>query len=308
MFFWDQIDRPNHYSAVQGRFTLEVNINAYDNEMGHNFDISGGFWVNTNILSSFSGWNGDVHVFLKYKNDHMSWPRRVHTSVANGQITYSSAPSRVLFGDGPEFTQGRTWLPMIHTRLWLQEIEILDILTGKADIILEAERWVGRINGGNAWSILFHQALTINRPSDAQLVITASKDIPQMIISELKYWGHVWIGHDDITKNEFDAFWTSLFSQHGNDTPQAKRASVLAWVSRPSFVDEPRWQAFLCLVILANVSYPNSDLVHHHDSGLVLASRLRQIDPLIWITFLPETVQQDLLTIVRNRSYASKPK
>jgi len=267
MSFWNEDDRSNHYSAVQGRFTLEVNIDGtFDTVV---FVLGGGFWVNTDYLSMMGGWRGDIKAYLKYKNDDE--PYQIFSTGVGSERTYSSVPSHALFGDGPEFTRGRTWLPMTHTRLWLESIHMQDILSGKADIMLEPGNWDLRGFGQDYmlswyWSSLYQQKVTINRPSDAQLVITASKDILQPIISNFKSRGHAMIGLDLVFKPDFDSFWTSIFSQYGNDSAQAKLNSVLAWVSRPSFVHEPHWQSFLCLVILASVNNLNENAMRVHDS------------------------------------------
>jgi len=260
---------------MQGRFTLEANVDKSFGDWNNPLMVlSGGFWVNINHIAFMGKWKGEVTVFLKFKNDQ----NMHHLHVINemdAARTLSSAPSGALFGDHPDSTQDLTWLPIFKAYLRPGNHLIHNLLTGKADFVLATGSWIPIGYDKLSWETLSEHTLSFSQRSNDQLVIKGSINIPQIIIRELQSFGHVWIGQKIVTKSEFDAFGTSLFSQHGNDTPQAKRASVLAWVSRPSFVNEPEWQAFLCLAILANVGYPYDSRMHHHDSGLVLESRTR---------------------------------
>jgi len=261
---------------MQGRFTLDV-IRDSDHFNDMLYDLSGGLWanyMNSRDLTLMRDWRGEVSVEIKYRNGREQDHSRPSTE---GGWHTSGVPQ---VGDSPHSTN-LTWLPMRSTVLYLEPRDIKSLLTGEAVIVLQTGLW-GWIHQGqdfsSHWTPLSEHVLTLSNQyynNYDQLVIRASRDILQMIISELKSFGHVWIGQEDVTKSEFDAFWTSLFSQHGNDTPQARRASVLALVSRPSFVDEPEWQAHLCLAILANPKDPDGNPMHFYDSGLVLGSRRR---------------------------------
>jgi hypothetical protein len=115
-----------------------------------------------------------------------------------------------------------------------------------------------------------------NQPNSRdQLVIKAPPDIYERVENLIMIHGHVWLGQYFVSRSEYDAFMLSVFSQHGSRTPQATRASVLAWASRPNSVDEPMWQAYLCFAILASLNATNSDQANFHESSQVLASRAR---------------------------------
>jgi len=230
----------------------EFHTSGHYPDFGIGVDVRGGLWVNRMV--SISGWKGEIRAFLKYKNGQEPHRLRTWQNIWDGVM--SSAPSGALFGDRPGFTQGLTWLPMINAHLILRPHDIQDLLTGKADIMLQtglSSRYITFDGVPNWTSFSDHDLTTNNQCNPNQLVIKASKEIPQKLISLLKSFGGVWIEHDRVTKSEFDAFWKNLFLQYGNDSPQAQRASVLAWVSRPSFVNEPQWQACLCLAIAASL-------------------------------------------------------
>jgi len=256
----------NRWSNTLGRFTVDIEGESFYNEefhtSGHYPDfwigvvVRGGLWVNSTV--SMGGWKGEIRAYLEYKNGFLN---ELVTFQNPWHGETSSAPSGALFGDRPGFDQGLTWLPMIDAHLILKPHNIQDLLTGKADILLETGLRAGwdSFHGISNWtSFSLHELTTNNQCNPTQFVIKASKDIPQKIISLLKSVGGVMIDlgdhhHDTVTKSEFDAFWKNLFLQYGNDTPQAQRASVLAWVSRPSFVNEPQWQAVLCFAIAASL-------------------------------------------------------
>jgi len=238
---------------MQGRFVLK--LLPYDTHypksdssgFSERFDLNGGLWVNKMV--SMGEWRGHVQAYLKYKNGQNPHPLSIQQGAQLHQPF--GAPPADLFGDPPDFTQDLTWLPMLRAGMWLHTDEIQDLLTGKADIMLQTGVWSwSHQQGRSRWTPLSEHVLTINQRANDLLLISASEELLGHILNEIFLQGHVWISGSLVSKSEYQAFIDSLDSHYGDDTLQAVKNRLLKWVSRPSFVKEPLWQAHLCFVLM----------------------------------------------------------
>jgi hypothetical protein len=181
-------------------------------------------------------------------------------------------------GNSPSLTD-MTWFPRPPTKVHLEPKDVRGLLTGEADIVLQTGEWKMYNQQGSQffwhWIPYTQHILNLkNQPNSRdQLVIKASPDITQRVENLIMIHGHVWLGQYFVSRSEYDAFMFRVFSQHGSHTPQATRASVLAWASRPSSDNEPMWQAHLLFTMLASLNATNSDQANFHESSQVLASR-----------------------------------
>jgi hypothetical protein len=269
---------PNlHWLGMQGRFTLEVNVNTSDifsDTIDIDIELTGGLWVHNNNsrdLSLMKGWRGDVKVEVENRTVQES------TTEAN---RYDDP---LVYSDNSLYLNNNmTWFPVATTRLHLWPRDVRNLLTGEAVIVLRTGNF-DMIRQGPyflrtwQWTQLSKHNLNLHSHSNSrdQLVIKAPTDIAQKVAGLLNVYGHVWFDVVWVSKSEFDAFWASVISQHGDHSSQATRASVLAWARRPTSVDEPMWQANFCFAILASLGVTNINHAKFHESSQVLASRER---------------------------------
>jgi hypothetical protein len=213
--------------------------------------------------TSVNNWQGHISISIIYEagQEEYLW----HPSGGQNSIL-SGSPEMSLFGDTQDIDYDHTWLPIIKTLVFLHSRYLRDLLLGKA--VLEVRTYsMNRTltRGMSIWGrpqmlwiytpshVLTKHALTIFKKSNNQLFIRASKDIPDLFLGDFKARGFSWIFETLVDKSDFDLFWRNLFSQYGNDTPQAMRASLQQWIKRPAFTQDPGWQVFLCFVMLASL-------------------------------------------------------
>jgi len=119
----------------------------------------------------------------------------------------------------------------------------LKMLTGEHKLIFNFEKSKDELHAVTMTTRSLHQ-LVIAPPSKLHSIVEDFKT---------KQRTENFLAFDNVTKKDFDKFWSSLFGTHGNHTPEATRASVESYIMRPENETKPLlWQKFICFMIMGD--------------------------------------------------------
>ena len=187
---------------------------------------------------------------------HLPWPQEQINfgfEAKNYIQTYTSSesqppfqpPDGSMFGDGSDFNAQHylEWRPMKEIFLFFDNSNIFKLLTGEFKLFFNFSHSKDE----------FHPVTMISR-SRHQIVIAPPSKLHSIVEDfKTKQRTEIFPAFSNVTKKDFDTFWSSLFGTHGNSTPEATRASVESYIMRPENETKPLlWQKYICFMIMGD--------------------------------------------------------
>ena len=240
----------NEVTSVQGRFKFEVK------EMDKLYLyiwVSGGFWIESGLDKNLRDQLKSSLFYLKDASEKLVDLHSQLSYLDPPRGRFSEPLDGSLFGDSPDFNSRRQleWQPITDYLILIKPDQLNAILTGKLNFIvsLYTEKHVFNYN-----------MVSIVQRSRHQVVIAPPSPV-HAIVETIKTKGKVVLFNTEVLREQFDQFWTSMYSMYGNNTPAATRASVRAWITRLAFPKDPAWQVLICFLIMGDPMIRNAPII-----------------------------------------------